>query len=266
MSPPLTNDLLLRALERQPVPRTPVWMMRQAGRCLPSYLKLRADRSFLQLCKNPELATEVTLLPVQELRVDAAILFADIVGFTTRAERQSPRQVVEELNRYFAFIDPVLEAHDGILDKRIGDGIMVVFLRREGESAPEMQRRSLRCALALLRAVQTHNPEGETLGIAPLQIRVGIAAGPTIQGNIGSEAQIEYTVIGDTVNLSSRLEAEAQPGHLLMTRQVYDACKDEDLRDTRVTRRETMQLRGRDQMQETIEVTTTDALPSAALP
>ncbi|MDP7033149.1 MAG: uroporphyrinogen decarboxylase [Planctomycetota bacterium] len=79
MSPPLTNDLLLRALERQSVPRTPVWMMRQAGRCLPSYRKLRADRSFLQLCKNPELATEVTLLPVQELRVDAAILFADIL-------------------------------------------------------------------------------------------------------------------------------------------------------------------------------------------
>ena len=80
MSAPLQNDLLLRALLRQPTPRTPVWMMRQAGRYLPEYRATRAKAgSFLQLCMNPELACEVTLQPLDRYRLDAAILFSDIL-------------------------------------------------------------------------------------------------------------------------------------------------------------------------------------------
>ena len=80
MSAPLQNDLLLRALLRQPTPRTPVWMMRQAGRYLPEYRATRAKAgSFLQLCMNPELACEVTLQPLERYRLDAAILFSDIL-------------------------------------------------------------------------------------------------------------------------------------------------------------------------------------------
>lgn len=80
MSAPLQNDLLLRALLRQPTPRTPVWMMRQAGRYLPEYRATRARAgSFLQLCMNPELACEVTLQPLERYRLDAAILFSDIL-------------------------------------------------------------------------------------------------------------------------------------------------------------------------------------------
>lgn len=76
----LKNDLLLRALKRQPTPRTPVWMMRQAGRYLPEYRATRAKAgSFLNLCKNPELACEVTLQPLERFPLDAAILFSDIL-------------------------------------------------------------------------------------------------------------------------------------------------------------------------------------------
>ena len=80
MTAPLQNDLLLRALLREPTPRTPVWIMRQAGRYLPEYRATRAKAgSFLSLCMNPELACEVTLQPLERFRLDAAILFSDIL-------------------------------------------------------------------------------------------------------------------------------------------------------------------------------------------
>src|SRR5476649_2950731 len=80
MSEPLKNDLLLRALLREPTPRRPIWLMRQAGRYLPEYRATRTRAGgFLQMCTNPEIACEITLQPVNRFPLDAAILFSDIL-------------------------------------------------------------------------------------------------------------------------------------------------------------------------------------------
>src|SRR5688572_17764196 len=75
----LQNDLLLRALRGERTERTPVWMMRQAGRYLPDYMKLKEKYSFFERCQKPELAAEITLQPVEQVGVDAAIIFSDIL-------------------------------------------------------------------------------------------------------------------------------------------------------------------------------------------
>lgn len=158
------------------------------------------------------------------LRVDASVLFADIVGFTPRCEGLLPEEVVGQLNLYFSHVDPAVAAHDGIIDKRIGDGLMAVFVGRGGEDPRLGHRvRAVRCALALLDAVTACSEELVASGRQPMEIRVGVAAGPLVQGNIGSPIKLEYTVIGDIVNLAARLESNASPGHVLVERSLAEA-------------------------------------------
>src|SRR3978361_1421221 len=112
MNSPLQNDSFLRACLRQPTDVTPVWLMRQAGRYMPEYRAVRSKVSFLELCKNPDLATEVTVTAAERLGVDAAILFADILlileplGFDLEfAKGEGP--VIHNPVRTAADVDPV---------------------------------------------------------------------------------------------------------------------------------------------------------------
>lgn len=152
----------------------------------------------------------------------AAVLFSDIVGFTQWSERVEPESVVTFLNWYFEAMDQVVEGHHGILDKRIGDGMMVVFLEAEGREAPA--RRALRCGLRMqARIAELHEEAGRPREDA-FRVRVGVSYGEPVSGNIGSVLRLEYTVIGDTVNVASRMEGRCEPGSVLATEQAMLAA------------------------------------------
>ena len=149
---------------------------------------------------------------------EVTVLFADIRGFTSLSERQTPQKVVELLNSYFDLIIDVVFRYNGTVDKIVGDEIMVLF----GAPFPRQDDtgRAVRCAVAMLEALDRFNRKRSGSGEPPLQIGIGLNRGSVISGNIGSSKHMDYTVIGDVVNLASRLVDRAAAGQILLTRDV----------------------------------------------
>ena len=129
------------------------------------------------------------------------VMFLDIEGFTTFSESRRPEEVVEYLNSLFSFMIDAVNRYDGIVNKFLGDGFMAVF--GAPISDPRDCRNAVAAALEIIGKVEAMNASGE---IAPTRIRIGLHAGEAVTGNVGSSARKEYTIIGDVVNLASRLE------------------------------------------------------------
>lgn len=154
--------------------------------------------------------------------VTATMLFTDIVGFTRLAEQISPRETNIILNRYFSAMTDVVFSYDGTLDKYIGDGLMAVFgapMERDDDAerailaAKEMREK--------LAAMMTEKGSPST----KFDIRIGINTGRVVAGNIGSPRRMDYTVIGDPVNIAARLESIAKPNQILIGEETYKAVK-----------------------------------------
>ena len=141
----------------------------------------------------------------QGIERNLAVLFLDTRGFTKISETRLPYDVVFILNRLFAEVGEAIERHDGAIDKYLGDGLMAIFGGREGEAAG--CRQALRAARDIDLGLDSLNREiaGE-IG-APLRIGMGIDVGPLVVGQIGHAGTASVTVIGNTVNAASRLEA-----------------------------------------------------------
>ena len=141
------------------------------------------------------------------VRIPATILFSDIVGFTTLTESADPEALVKQLNEYLSRMTAAVFENDGTLDKFIGDAVMAVWGNVKSRGVAEDAKSCARAALSMRRELQTLNAKWKTEGIAPFRIGVGINHGDVLGGNIGSQEKADPTVIGDAVNLASRLEA-----------------------------------------------------------
>jgi adenylate cyclase len=136
------------------------------------------------------------------------ILFTDIRSFTGISEKMDPQQLVALLNEYFTEMVGIVMSEDGVVDKYIGDAIMAVF----GAPVPKPDDavNAVRAAVKMRRALQVLNTRLAERGLATLRTGIGIHTGEVVAGNIGSERRMEYTVIGDAVNLASRLETSTK--------------------------------------------------------
>ncbi len=167
-----------------------------------------------------------------EVRVGSArkkltVFFSDIVGFTAASESLDPEDLSYIVNSYFNRMANVALEHGGTLDKFIGDGILVFFGDPETLGLEEDARACVQMALAMRESVRELNRDIAGHGIDyEVRVRTGIATGFSTVGNFGSESRMEYTILGRTVNLASRLESAAQPGDVLVSRETWLLVRD----------------------------------------
>jgi len=161
-------------------------------------------------------------LGAPELR-EVSVLFADISGFTSMSERMSPSSVALLLNDYLSRMTDVIFKYEGTLDKYIGDAIMAVF--GAPLDMPDHAERAIRTALEMQERLAEWNAERKE-GPA-FRVRIGINSGKAMAGEIGSVNKKEYTVLGDTVNIASRLESSvAKPGTVVVGENTYRMVED----------------------------------------
>jgi len=156
---------------------------------------------------------------------DVTMLFADIRGFTSMSERHDPEDMVRTLNAYFEVMVDVLFRNGGTLDKYVGDEIIGLF--GAPVERPDSPVLAVRCALEMLRALDEFNHMRAADGAEPLYVGIGVNTGPVIAGAIGSSRTLQYTVIGDAVNIASRLCNVAGPGEVIISQSTFDLVRGE---------------------------------------
>jgi adenylate cyclase len=181
---------------------------RQTHRLLEQGIAETQRRLNLTRYLPPQIAQVLAATDLEELRrgrrQPVAVLFIDIRGFTARAEAMSPEELSRFLTAFRQRVTAAAHQHQGVIDKFVGDGAMVVF--GVPEPSAEDAARALQCAEALLTAIESWSRELEGQGQPPLRIGIGGHHGEVFVGAVGDEARLEYTILGDVVNTTQRLQ------------------------------------------------------------
>jgi len=146
--------------------------------------------------------------PLPSVERDLTIMFTDIAGYTSMSEGRDADEVAAFLNDHFALVAACIEAEDGTVDKFIGDSVMAFW------GAPDKQKnraiRACHAALAMRRAVGEDNAARIAAGKSPIRMRIGLHSGMVTVGNIGAPDRLNYTIVGDAVNVASRIEGQGR--------------------------------------------------------
>lgn len=152
------------------------------------------------------------------------ILLSDLRGFTAMSEAHSATDLMKLLNRYFSKMSEIIFRHNGTIDKFMGDSIMALF--GAPVSRPDDLQRAITCSIEMQLAMEEINEGNKKLGYGEIFMGIGINSGEVVAGNLGSKLHSEYTVIGDEVNLASRVESHSLRGQVLLSENAYLLAKD----------------------------------------
>jgi len=193
---------------------------------------------------SPNVARQI-LSNLDEVRlggkhIEGSVLFADIVGFTSMSEKLPPDEVANLLNEYFSYIAMVSELYHGTIDKYMGDCAMIVFGIPDYDE--EHKFNAIACGVMIQRLVDRLNARRIREGKQPVYFRIGVNTGVMLAGNMGSPERMQYTVVGEAVNLASRLHSVADKGQVAITELFY---KDKDINWRVIAKKhKSIQLRG----------------------
>jgi adenylate cyclase len=180
--------------------------------------KLVALAGYRPSRKNPTLCTRCCdSLPAGGAEVDIGVLFADVRGSTTFGEQTDAESFARVLNRFYAVATEVLIAHDAIIDKLIGDEVMALFI--PGIAGPTYREKAVDAAVDLVTSVHARTD------LAGLSLGAGVHAGLAHVGNVGSDGVVDFTALGDAVNVAARLQTQAGANEVVVSVDAFDGVR-----------------------------------------
>jgi class 3 adenylate cyclase len=182
-------------------------------------------------------------------------LFSDVRGFTAMSEKMSPEEVVEVLNIYLNLQARIVSNWGGVVDKYIGDEIMAIF---EGKG---QEINAVRAAIEIQRFCQTLNWARAKLGKKQMNVGIGLNSGDVVMGNMGSQEQMNYTVIGDNINLTARLCSAADAGQVVISKNTADALG----KEATLNKLEPIKVKGKEKMVDVFEASAVKGVSRVAL-
>lgn len=196
----------------------------------------------------PSVASEIinNLEPIKlgGKHVVASVMFVDIVGFTAKSEAMTPHGVAELLNEFYTIITQTAHLYKGTIDKYMGDCAMLIFGIPEDDNDHVFH--SIAYAVFLQRLMERRNAQRISRGESPVHLRVGVNTGEMLAGNMGSRERLQYTVVGDAVNLASRLSSQANADQIIISEETYKLPGIEA--QIMATKHQSVRIRGKSEM------------------